>query len=308
MEHYAPSNIALIKYWGKRNQALHLPLNSSISLSLGEYGSYTSLEENAEDVFILNEEALPSSQSMSKKVFQFIDLWQSNRPRLCVRSRNTVPTAAGLASSASGFAALTLALNDFFNWNHNLTELSRRARQGSGSACRSFWRGFVKWEKGTREDGWDSHGVPLEALQWPDLCLAFLPLNQKLKSVSSRDGMQHTVASSPLHRVWAAQAEADLIALEEALQQRNIQGVGEIMEANALMMHATMLAARPALFYWEAETLKQWHRVQDLRAAGLKVYMTADAGPNIKLLYLQEDEALIRQHFPESVVVKPFQA
>lgn len=303
---FAPANIALIKYWGKRDGRLNLPTNSSLSLGLGALGTRTAVQAAARDEFILNGEALPLDGAFARKVFHFIELWEPRRPPLRIISHNSIPTGAGLASSASGFAALTRALNHFFHWELGSVELSRRARRGSGSACRSLWPGFVLWRKGEAADGSDSYGLPL-AYDWPTLRLAILPVDLRSKGISSRDGMNHTVATSPLYSVWAATAADDLLQLEAALAERDFASLGAVAEGNALAMHATMLAARPALCYLQPQSLDYLRRLWAARAEGLAAYATIDAGANIKLIFEEASGAALRQLFPEALLVNPWE-
>lgn len=309
---YSPSNIALVKYWGKRDPQLNLPTNSSLSLSLGQLGTYTEALFSDEDELIFNGERLNSESAFYQKVFQFADLFyqhtlfKNNRPKLTIKTKNTIPTASGLASSASGFSALTLALNDCFQTHLSHQQLSILARQGSGSACRSLWTGFVKWEKGQQSDGSDCHGVPLES-HWTDLRIGILKVSLAEKSVSSRNGMNHTVSTSPLYEVWAKTAENDLKIIENAIKNQDFQTLGQTAEGNALAMHATMISARPALCYWQAQTLDYLHYLWRLRADGLNAYATIDAGANVKLLFLNQEVEAIKSAFPDILMVQPYE-
>ncbi len=304
-EFFAPANIALVKYWGKRDLPLNLPMNGSLSIGLGSLGTFTALEEAPADQVIFNGAELSAEGDFARKIFKFIDLFAAERPRLRVISRNNIPTAAGLASSASGFAALVRALNHFFAWSVDEIELSRRARRGSGSACRSLWPGFVRWNRGERADGSDSHGEPLP-YRWPELRLAILPVDFKEKKMGSAPAMNHTVATSPLYQVWPASAEADLKTMERALADRDLAQLGALAEANALAMHATMLAARPSLCYLQPQSWAYLEQVQRLRSQGLPVYCTIDAGPNIKLLFEASNETMLGEHFPTAQFINPW--
>lgn len=289
----AHSNIALIKYWGKRDEALKLPQNGSISLTLDALWTRTRvtfLPELGLDQLFLNGQMAPESQRI--KVQRFLDLLrqQAEIPGLArVESENNFPTGAGLASSASGFAALALAASQAAGLNLTGPALSRLARQGSGSACRSLYGGFVEWQRGEAADGSDSYALPLdENTNWP-LCMAVLVLNDLPKALSSGDGMAQTVATSPLYPAWLASLTGDLAEMRRAIAARDFTALGELMEHNALKMHATALAARPAVIYWQPQTLALLSRIRDLRAAGLECYATIDAGPNLKVLMREAD-------------------
>ena len=303
---YAPANIALAKYWGKRDRALNLPVNGSLSISLGALGTHTVVCAAERDSLRLNGVAAAPDSVLHRRTFAFIDLWRRGEAQpLHIDTRNTIPTAAGLASSASGFAALTLALARYWQLNIADSDLSAIARLGSGSAARSLWHGFVKWQRGTRDDGSDSHAAPL-ASDWQELRIALVEIDGGTKKTASGDGMNHTTATSPLYAAWPATAAADLAAIEAAIHARDFRTLGSVAEANALAMHATMLAARPALCYLQAQTLATLQRLWQARADGLDIYATIDAGPNVKILCRADDEAAVRAIFPQALWVNPF--
>lgn len=307
---YAPSNIALSKYWGKRDAALNLPRNSSISISLGAFGSHTEIgpAQSGKDEVLLDGAPLDLNSAFAVRTLRFADLFRAGKTiPLRVETRNTIPTAAGLASSASGFAALTSALCAAFDLGLSETQMSRIARLGSGSATRSFWHGFVKWPKGEAADGWDSHGIHLDH-EWDDLRVAIIPVDKGPKPFSSRDGMIHTANTSPLFPAWPAQAEEDCAYIEQAILERDLTKLGHRVETNALAMHATMIAARPPLAYL---TEKSWGILGNLwqaRADGLEAYATMDAGPNVKLIFLAPSTEDVRSVFGGVTIVSPFAA
>ncbi|WP_281647822.1 diphosphomevalonate decarboxylase [Parendozoicomonas sp. Alg238-R29] len=308
-EAFAPVNIALCKYWGKRNALLNLPVNDSLSVSLAKKGSTTKvcwLPEQAEDEVILNGDAVDRDSSFYKKVVAHADLFRSLVPgALRVETVNSVATGAGLASSASGFAALTRALAGVYGLPLNDEQLSILARMGSGSASRSVYEGFVRWHKGVRADGMDSLARPLSEI-WPDLRVGVLTLTSEVKKTGSREGMQRTVDSAILYGAWPEQAERDIARIEHAIAVRDFTLLGATSEQNALAMHATMLASWPPLLYWQPESVAVLQKVWQLRADGLQVYATMDAGPNVKLLFEAGSEADVRLAFPDIDVVVPF--
>lgn len=303
---HAPSNIALAKYWGKRDHELNLPTNGSVSISLGDLGSHTIITPAERDSVCLNGKVLATESPFARKIWAFVALFRREQTLpLAIETDNSIPTAAGLASSASGFAALTLALNDLFCLRLSSDVLSAMARVGSGSASRSLFHGFMQWEKGERSDGSDSIARPI-ASDWRDLRVGLLELDGAEKHTTSRDGMTHTAQTSPLFHAWVAQAESDKRSIYQAIIDRDFHTLGATAEGNALAMHATMLAARPSLTYFLPETLSTISAVQTHRAAGLPVYLTIDAGPNVKLLYRAPDEADIRAAFPDVRCINPF--
>ena len=306
---YAPSNIALAKYWGKRDAALNLPLNSSLSISLADWGSHTRVlpATTARDEVWLNGVCQPPDSSFASKIIHFVDLYRRDQALpLRIETENTLPTAAGLASSASGFAALTLALNAAFGLNLPKPVLSTLARFGSGSATRSLWHGFVRWDRGETRDGSDSFARPL-TLDWPEFRMAIVPVDTGPKSRSSRDGMNHTVATSPLFETWPAQAEADCTAVHAAVVARDFTALGALAEANALALHATMMAARPALCYLKPHSWQVLEQLWAARTEGHQIYATMDAGANVKLLFLSVEEAFVRRSFANVSVIRPFE-
>ncbi|NCC53593.1 MAG: diphosphomevalonate decarboxylase [Spartobacteria bacterium] len=304
---YAPANIALCKYWGKRNDELNLPVTSSLSVSLNQLGATTTVRAGGDkDQLVLNGCPLASSDPAAKRLFAFLELF---RPipdcHFAVESESTIPVAAGLASSASGFAALVMALDDLFQWRLSPRELSILARMGSGSAARSVASGFVEWQAGSRDDGMDSHAVPLPE-HWEEFCLGILMISEKQKPESSRAAMKRTCETSLLYRMWPERVAHDMARLRAAIAGRDFEQLGQAAESNALAMHATMLDTWPPVLYWLPESVQAMQRVWALRKDGHAVYFTMDAGPNIKLLYLARNEPAIQAAFPELVPVRPF--
>lgn len=299
----APMNIALIKYWGKRDPDLNLPITSSLSLSVNLYTT-TQIElvpssQKDSASLELNHLCVPESSAFYQRLIQFLEYVRPPDHQFHISTINDMPTAAGLASSASGFAALVLALDDLFSWHLPKQTLSILARLGSGSACRSIFPGFVRWEKGVRDDGLDSFAVPLTET-WPSLCMAFVPISFDQKPISSSRAMQQTVATSPLYRAWPAVVDTHLLSAETAIQQKDFTTLGSIAEQNALAMHASMLTSQSPILYWLPKTIEVLHRVWKTRKDGLEVYVTMDAGPNVKLLFLEKDRTALFEIFPEA--------
>ncbi len=308
---FAPANIALCKYWGKRDQQLHLPRTDSLSVSLGPLGSTCRIAwQDGPDTYFLQGELLDPATPFSRRLHAYLDLFRGPDRYgygYRVEAENSIPTAAGFASSASGFAALVQALDGLHGWGLDKTSLSILARLGSGSACRSLWQGFVHWHAGCHADGLDSYAEPL-AGSWPDLRLGLLTVSADAKSVGSREAMQHTVATSPLYRNWPEVVASDMDELADAISQQDFMRVGACAEGNALAMHATMLAARPAVCYWQPASLQAIHAVQALRQDGVPVFFTMDAGPNLKLLFEEQARRQVEAAFPDVQVVSPWQA
>lgn len=307
-EAFAPSNIALCKYWGKRNQELNLPITSSLSISLDTKGATAGLKINnrPSDSIIFNGHEMDIFSAFAKRLIQFLNLFRKNsEPHFDISIHSNIPIAAGMASSACGFASIVQALDKLFCWELPEHELSILARLGSGSACRSIWQGFVEWHVGMRDDGMDSHGASIPTA-WPELCVGLLILSEKDKGLGSREAMQRTITTSPLYSAWPAKVVQDLSLLKQAIIVQDFQLLGQTAESNAITMHATMLSAWPPIMYFLPETVAAMREIWDLRRAGVAVYFTQDAGPNLKLLFLQKDIEAIRACFPQVEVLKPF--
>ncbi|MEN1728192.1 MAG: diphosphomevalonate decarboxylase [Pseudomonadota bacterium] len=287
----AGSNIALVKYWGKRESALNLPATGSISLTLDSLFTVTTvkLTGNASpDRLILNGEVTDPAR-VSVLLNHFRTLAQTNTG-FDISSENNFPTAAGLASSASAFAALAVAANGVLDLQLSATRLSELARRGSGSAARSIFGGFVEMARGELDDGSDSVASALaDAEQWP-LNVVVAITSEAAKAVPSTQGMNHTVATSPYFPAWLEQVEVDLGRARQAIAQRDFSALCEVTEASALAMHASAMAAQPGVIYFNPATLSCIEAVRDLREQGADVCFTIDAGPQVKAICLPGDE------------------
>lgn len=299
---FTPINIALCKYWGKRNTELNLPVTSSLSVTLGEKGALTRLTttDTADEIIINNKLVTVTG------INEFLDRF---RPKPNIHYKVVIdiniPVAAGLASSACIYASLVKALNNLYNWQLDETQLSILARLGSGSACRSLWNGFVEWEKGEVEDGTDSHGYPL-AQTWPELRIGIHIISMDTKPISSREAMQQTVATSSSYISWPDKVAKDMANIKRAIAAKDFNLFGKTVEANAIAMHATMADAMPPIIYALPETIAAMKKVRELRKAGMQIYFTQDAGPNLKLLFLEKDTEAVRQAFPDIEILALF--
>lgn len=304
---FAPSNIALCKYWGKRDAALNVPVNSSLSVSLGHLGTHTALSRaERSDIIVLNGSDVDPQTPFGQRLQAYLDLFRPTSDfYFHINTQNNFPTAAGLASSASGYAALVLALDEFFGWSLDTSALSILARLGSGSASRSVYSGFVQWHRGDRTDGMDSYAEALPQL-WPELRLAVVTVSSDTKPVSSTEGMKQTVATSTLYNAWPQKATRDIELLRSAIAHNDFDLLGKTAESNALAMHATMIDTQPPVLYWLPETVKLFHQIWELRSRGHSFYFTIDAGPNVKILFLESEVDTITQTFPGCDVITPF--
>lgn len=304
----APSNIALCKYWGKRDNELNLPVTSSLSVSLGQLGTTTVITPaDGHDEYVLNGLPVPSDTSFARRLSSYLDLFRLHGAAYRVVTVNTVPTAAGLASSASGFAALVRALDQLYGWNLDLKQMSILARIGSGSACRSLYHGFVEWHAGKADDGMDSFAEPMDS-EWPELMIGLVKISSEQKAISSRDAMKRTVETSELYRAWPEQVDRDLASIHAAIRNHEFAALGRAAENNAMSMHATAIAAWPPALFWRPESVKAMHAVWKLRDDGLPVFFTMDAGPNLKLIAEKQNIREIQAEFPDVEWVAPFDA
>lgn len=308
----APVNIAVIKYWGKRDPKLNLPTNSSLSVTLAQSDLRThttaacSPAFPAGDSLLLNGADQDVSGARTQACFRelralraALEAADPTAPRLStyalrVVSENNFPTAAGLASSAAGFAALVRAIADLYRLPASATELSRIARQGSGSACRSLFGGYVGWEMGAAADGSDSLAYEVApAAHWPDMRAAVLVVSAAKKGVSSTTGMQTTVATSSL---FAARANETvplrMRQMEEAIRARDFAAFARLTMKDSNSFHATCLDTEPPIFYMNDVSRAAIKAVEYINEAAGKIVAayTFDAGPNAVVYYLEENE------------------
>jgi diphosphomevalonate decarboxylase len=288
----AHANIALVKYWGKRDAALNLPAVGSISATLGELYSETTVElvGDARDQFELDGR---QDVAQSARVSAFMTLFRQTTGVVGgarVSSRNSFPTAAGLASSASGFAALAVAAYGAAGIEPSVAALSVLARRGSGSAPRSLFGGYVEMVAGTRADGMDAVAEPLAgAMHWP-LDVVIAVTSEARKTVGSTAGMSASRDSSPFFEAFVDNQAADLDAARAAVRDRDFERLAEVAEASALKLHAVAMTTAPGLLYWNGATVEAIHAVRALRAGGTPAFFTIDAGPQVKV-FCERDSA-----------------
>ena len=302
---HANINVALTKYWGKRDKALHLPQNSSVSVTFDDYGTTTTVEfsnQLQQDTFILDGKDLTDGKEFSR-VIQSLDLirTQANLTHKAkVVSHNKVLTAAGLASSASGGAALVAAAARAAGLNLSPAQISILTRRNSGSATRSIMGGFVEWTKGEKLDGTDSIAVQVaDENHWPQFRLIAAIINTQQKKVNSRAGMEQTVDTCPFYQGWLSEAEQDVQAAKQAIQDKDFTKIGEIAEYSTLKMHALMMTTKPPIIYWDPTTLDVMHSVAKWREEGIQAYYTIDAGPQVKIICLEKDVSKIEQNLTQ---------
>ena len=296
-------NIALIKYWGKRDEKLVLPFNSSLSLTISGDVMHTTTsvmlsDRLAEDVFYLDGKLQDlSCDSELKERFLIVDemrkMAKTGDSRIMVVSKNDFPTAGGLASSASGIATLVFALNKALGLDLSPKELSLIARKGSGSACRSIFGGMVQWRKGKEADGSDSFSEKIfDANHWPDIIDMILVVSQSEKQVSSRSGMQQTVETNPLFASRPDSAELRVAKAIEAYRDRDFDSLAGLIMADSNEMHALMLSTIPPLRYLTKTSFEIMDRIEQLNSEQGKriAAYSFDAGPNAHIITLKQEQ------------------
>lgn len=298
----ANSNIALTKYWGKKNELLKTPYNSSTSVTLEGLKTTTTVEFDEKydkDIFFLDGEEYSDGQSEYDDVVEQLNLIREKanlKLKAKVASKNDFPTAAGFASSASGLAALTFCAAKAAGLELSVEELSKISRMGSGSASRSLIDGFAIWHKGEKEDGSDSFAEQIaDKEHWPEFRILGCVISKKQKKVKSRAGMKQSVETSPIFHTWYTQADKDANKMVELIKKKSFKELGELAQRNCILMHATAMTTDPTIMYWQAGTMDVIHKVLELQANGEEIYFTIDGGPQVKIICLAKDVAKIKK-------------
>ncbi len=273
----AHPNIALVKYWGKQERSGNFPSTPNVSITLAGLTTTTHIRESVRDTFVLNNTPAddPKLAGWLATLRDSFDI-----PPLEIDSGNDFPTSAGLASSASGFAALIAAINAHCELGLDLEMCSEWARMGSASAARSLFGGYValvppRWQAVTlaKKEHW-----PVEVV------VAVTSIEKK--SVSSGKGMERSRLTSPYYNAWLRDAATDYSDASQAITSKNFSELTKVAELSCLKMHALMLTSQPALSYWTPASVACMDQVRELRQAGEDVFFTVDAGPQIKAVCL----------------------
>jgi diphosphomevalonate decarboxylase len=285
----AYANIALIKYWGNLNEELRLPLNNTISFNLDKMHTTTTVDFSPvykEDAVFINEQEVNGPKK--DRVIQHIDRFRNLAAKdykVKMVSRNSFPTGAGIASSASAFAALSLACSSALSLNLNEKELSSIARLGSGSAARSIPGGFVEWLASDKHEG--SYAHQIASPDHMDICDIIAIVSEKEKKTGSTDG--HKLAPTSLyHNARIEHIFKEVNTVRKAILEKDLDTMGPIIENDALALHFIAMTSNPHLFYWEPLTLDLMKAIQNWRKSGVKAYFTIDAGPNVHIITTSE--------------------
>lgn len=294
----AHPNLALIKYWGKTNLKHNLPSTPSLSVTLNNLTTTTSVKiqtKLSKDKIFLNDNLIEN-----RKIISFMNqIRKLSRKNVftVIKTKNNFPTAAGYASSASGFAALSLACNQEFQLGLSPKELACLARDGSGSATRSLSSGLVAWEPGNCEKSFGyqilpAHDVPLAVFSFKN--------TDNAKTISSTKAMEQVRKSSPYYDAWIKSTTSDFNKSLNFIKNNQWVDLLKLAEINAFKMHATMLSSQPPIIYWEPQTISLIKRIQKTRQEkNLIAYISIDAGANIKLLTLQSQVPKIINTFQD---------
>jgi len=292
----ANSNIALTKYWGKKDEKLKTPYNSNTSVTLEGLQTITTVEFSdvyEKDIFILDDQEYNSGQGEYDTVVEQLNIIREKSgvtQNAKVVSKNDFPTAAGFASSASGLAALTFAAAKATGLKLSIEELSKISRMGSGSASRSLIDGFAIWHKGEADDGEDSFAEQIAPVShWPEFRLLGCVISKKQKKTKSRVGMKQSVLTSPIFEQWYTNAEKDAQKMVSLIKEKIFSELGKLAQDNCILMHACAMTTHPSIFYWQPGTLEVIHKVLELQDSGKQIYFTIDGGPQTKILCLEKN-------------------
>lgn len=281
----AHPNIAFIKYWGNLDESLRIPLNGSISINLAALTTRTSVfcnQDLTEDELILN--GTRQTGSVLLRVCRFLDVVRGlvgTYSHARVESRNDFPTGAGIASSASAFAALALAASAAYGLELSEKDLSRLARRGSGSACRSVPAGFTEWQVGTSDQ--DSFATSFARADHWQLMDLIAVIHSGEKKAGSTEG-HHIAATSPVQAGRVADAPRRLEECRQAILSKDFERLASVMEQDSNLLHAVMMTSNPALYYWRGGTVEVMNAVRTWRKQGFPCAFTIDAGPNVHVI------------------------
>lgn len=288
----AHPNVALIKYWGKRDTEANLPAVGSLSLTLSglETRTTVNLDKDSDgDSLVLNGQSDSNASTRATRCLDILRERAGVRAGAVVETTNNFPTGAGLASSASGFAALVKAGAVALGIDSDADSLAAIARIGSGSAPRSLYDGIVMLE--------NRDGVHCSTVSTPDnwpLTVMVAITSSAAKEMGSTEGMELSRRTSPYYQAWLESHRADLDAALRAVRNRNFSVLADLSERSCLKMHAVAMTSKSPLFYWSPATVGCIRRVWELRGSGIPVFFTIDAGPQVKAVCLPEAAEQVR--------------
>lgn len=300
----APSNVALIKYWGRSNEHDRLPANDNIAMNLSNLCTTTTVlfdpTLKKDNVIINKKKVEKEAERVTKQLNRIRTLAKKNMFAKVV-SHNSFPSSSGLSSSASGFAALTAAATKAIGLDLSEKELSILARQGSGSACRSIPSGFVEWYKG--ESSETSYAVSIFPSNHWDVCDVVVIVSDKKKYIPT--SASHTTAyTSPFFEKRLTLLPKRITEIKKYIKEKNFSKFGELIEKEALEFHAILLTSNPPLIYWLPETLSAMQDVRLLRNEGIEAYFTINTGHDVHVICQKKDGKKIVDYFKKQGYVK----
>lgn len=295
---WAPSNIAFVKYWGKKDTSLRLPLNDSLSMNIDAMHTTTTVEFSQKyttDIveIIVDERLAPMSQKESERVIAHLERIRQKtgcRQHAHVVTKNSFPMGVGAASSASGFAALTIASCAALGVDLSQKEMTILARLGSGSACRSIPDGFALWKAGNGSD--DSYAYSVFPHTHWALRDVVVFVDEQKKSVSTTDGMEKA-QTSPFLSSRLQDIPQTIQLIKQALEQKNIETLGKCLEREMFSMHAVMMTQTPPVLYWSDATVRVFRAIWKAREQGVKAYCTVDAGANVHVICEEKNAEIV---------------
>jgi diphosphomevalonate decarboxylase len=297
----ANSNIAFVKYWGKKDARFFIPTRTSISMTISGLKTHTTVEfskDFKEDLIIID--GIVAKKKEAENVVRFLEIIRNLakvKLKAKVVSKNNFPKSAGLASSASGFAALTIAATEALGLELDKRQLSILSRLGSGSSCRSIYGGYVKWVAGNSSN--NSYAYQLYDENYWDLRDLIVIVGSEEKKISSREGMEISKKTSPIYTNFVKIGERNVKMVENWLKEKKFENLGKIIELESFLLHAVMMTSNPPLMYWLPETIKIIQEVKRLREEGIEAYHTIDAGPNVHIITLPEYRKEIEERLKE---------
>ena len=300
----APSNIAFIKYWGKKNEESRLPSNGSISVNLSNLLTTTTVEFSPtlkKDIVIYNKKQITEGRTQ-KRVIKHLD--RIRNLAKCDYKAKTVtitnfPDATGLASSASGYAALTMAASSAAGLKLSQKQLSILARVASGSACRSIPDGYVEWFEGNADE--TSYAKSIFSFNYWKIAIVVIIVDREKKEVSSTLG-QKFVSSNPFFSIRRSHIKEKLVSVKRLIKERKFSEFGQLVEKEALELHAIALTSTPPIIYWQPGTVELMKLVNAWRKEDLEVYFTIDAGPNLFLICEEKKLNVLMKRLKENKI------
>ena len=300
----APSNIAFVKYWGRKDETLRLPENGSVSMNLSGLQTTTTVEfspKYAEDFIEINGIREPNEGSRAVKHLDRIRGMAKIVDKAKVITKNNFPTGTGLSSSASGFAALTLASSKAAGLELSEKELSILARQGSGSACRSIPDGFVEWVDGNTSD--TSFALSIFPPDYFGIIDVVVVVSTEKKFLATSKGQQ-SARTSPFFEKRLDLIKNKIDRVKKAIEDKNFSEFGELIETEALEFHLILFTSNPPLFYWTPETVRLMKFVQKIRSEGLECYFTINTGQDIHLIVQEKDLNALKDRLKKVAEIK----